>query len=87
MRFLYSLVPFLFLLVILTFPQLSSSHYIHRATSKLEAGPRSRTEVSTQASWRFSAVPPSPNLSNSKADPFFGASDRVVPGGPNPLHN
>nr|DAD18839.1 TPA_asm: hypothetical protein HUJ06_020302 [Nelumbo nucifera] len=87
MRILNSPLPFVFLLVILTLGQISSSRFFIHGATKEKADPRSRTQASTPFSWRFSAVPPSPNPSRSNTDPVFGVSGRAVPGGPNPLHN
>ncbi|KAF9602604.1 hypothetical protein IFM89_030210 [Coptis chinensis] len=46
------------------------------------------TEFSAPFSWRrYSAKSSSQGSNNGEHDPIYGVSDRLVPQGPNPLHN
>lgn len=81
----YPAVPFLVIMVMLTFGQFSTCRDIHR--SAIEG---TKTEIKTQFRspfpWHFPAAAPA-EAKSVGTDPIYGTSDRTVPGGPNPLHN
>lgn len=78
----------LFLLVIIMLPlmQGSSSHYIHQASSQ-EKEQSSRLKYSSMFSGSYSAILASVESRKNKISSIHVVSRRLVPEGPNPLHN
>lgn len=78
-------VSFLFIVVMLTFTQLSNCGNLQRSTTK---GTKTAMKPDLHSSFpsRFPAKAPVA-INNPHTDPIFGMSERTVPGGPNPLHN
>ncbi|XAR55049.1 hypothetical protein NMG60_11030425 [Bertholletia excelsa] len=72
-------IPLLLIVVLLAVGHLSSSRNI--PTEALAA-----ERFNSKFFGQFYAAPPK-KLGNGEEDPVYGASDRTVPGGPNPLHN
>lgn len=83
----YPRVPFLFIMVMLTFTQLSNCHDMKRVTiegTEMEFKPE--PEFRSPFSTHFPAAVPI-EAKNDGVEPIYGMSDRTVPGGPDPLHN
>ncbi|KAK9145117.1 hypothetical protein Sjap_005020 [Stephania japonica] len=77
-----SLATILILLFVAT-QLLSCSH----SSRSLRQETAEQTDVSSTTS-TLSAIPPSrDNNEDDDIDPLYGVSKRLVPGGPNPLHN
>lgn len=81
----YPRVSFLFIMVMLSFCQLSDCRSIHRSTAE---GTTTHMKPGLHSSFpsRFPAEAPGA-VNNPHTDPIYGMSERTVPGGPNPLHN
>ncbi|PIA31445.1 hypothetical protein AQUCO_04900027v1 [Aquilegia coerulea] len=75
-----------FLLAILTVSQFTCHCYSYR-TPREKPDQRLRSELLSRDSWSSSGVPSSADSSNGKRDRIYGVSNKLVPGGPNPLHN
>ncbi|OVA14107.1 hypothetical protein BVC80_1787g197 [Macleaya cordata] len=84
MRIRNSSILFTFLIILVVI-QLPSFSYSYRPLNGKE--PRLKIEYLARFSSRLSAVSPSPDSSKNDIDPIYGVSKRLVPGGPNPLHN
>ncbi|KAI3422746.1 uncharacterized protein J3R85_011834 [Psidium guajava] len=90
MRAHSSKLPFLFLMTLLLVSRLSSCRHIHGLV-----GDRLREEPLKYQSrrpeyplrLRLSGEATVGSTGDRSNDPIFGASQRVTPGGPNPLHN
>lgn len=83
--------PVLLLLILFTLHHANHSRLIYPGIAEAEAKPLvMKTALSFPpchlcAASQLEEVPSS--RSSSKADPSDSVSDKVVPGGPNPLHN
>ncbi|WOG90264.1 hypothetical protein DCAR_0209507 [Daucus carota subsp. sativus] len=85
MRNQYLQVSFLFIMIMISFFELSNCRDIHRSTTE---GTTTNMKPGSHSSFpsRFPAKAPVAD-SNPQTDPIYGMSKRTVPGGPNPLHN
>ncbi|KAF5181233.1 hypothetical protein FRX31_029179 [Thalictrum thalictroides] len=75
-----------FLLAILTVSQFTCQSCSYR-TVKEKPDQRLRNELLSRDSWSSSGVPFAADYSKEKKDRIYGVSNKLVPGGPNPLHN
>ncbi|XXG85308.1 hypothetical protein AAC387_Pa11g0411 [Persea americana] len=73
------------ILIILTTSQFSCCTGGRRIAAD-EAEKKWGAELPVSSPWNFT-IPPLPDHGNDAIDPRYGVSKRLVPEGPNPLHN
>ncbi|KAF3448535.1 hypothetical protein FNV43_RR09248 [Rhamnella rubrinervis] len=78
---------FLMIMFILMVTQFSTCRHLHRITSEETNKPADKNEFYTRFSWHSSAKAAEGSTKYEHMDPSHGVSLRVVPTGPNPLHN
>ncbi|KAL5727567.1 hypothetical protein ACHQM5_000750 [Ranunculus cassubicifolius] len=75
-----------FFLVILILGQLFSGSYCYR-TLREKQEQKLRSSLPSQFSGSSSTIPPAADSTKKDVDKIYGVSNKLVPGGPNPLHN
>ncbi|KAJ0042454.1 hypothetical protein Pint_17423 [Pistacia integerrima] len=87
MRTQSSLNLYLTLIILLAVLQITSCRNIKHVIKTQETGESSRTNYTSMFQRSFSAMLSSMESGNKKGQHFHTVSHRLVPGGPNLLHN